>query len=159
MTMTQRSVTHATFVLERIYPASPAQVFKAFADPKAKAKWFSGPDEWEKGERIFDFRVGGRETNSGGPKGGQVHAFNCLYQDIVPNERIIYSYDMKLDDVRISVSQTTIELKPSDSGTKLVFTEYGAFLDGYDDAASREHGSSWLLDKLGESLQHDTANM
>jgi uncharacterized protein YndB with AHSA1/START domain len=77
----------------------------------------------------------------------------------VPNERIIFSYDMKLDDVRISVSQTTIELKPSDSGTKLVFTEYGAFLDGYDDAASREHGSSRLLDKLGESLQHDTANI
>ena len=77
----------------------------------------------------------------------------------MPNERIIFSYDMKLDDVRISVSQTTIELKPSDSGTKLVFTVYGAFLDSYDDAASREHGSGWLLGKLGQSLQHDTAKM
>ena len=36
--MTERSVTHSTFVLERVYPAAPARVFNAFADPKAKAK-------------------------------------------------------------------------------------------------------------------------
>jgi uncharacterized protein YndB with AHSA1/START domain len=33
--MTDRHVTHATFTLERIYPASPARVFAAWADPAA----------------------------------------------------------------------------------------------------------------------------
>ena len=155
--MPQRSVTHATFVLERHYPASPARVFNAFADPKAKALWFGGPSEWKKGESSFDFRVGGREINSGGPAGGQVHSFNCLYQDIVPNERIIYTYDMELDGERISVSLATIELKAEGDGTRLVITEYGAFLDGYDNPASREHGTGWLLDKLGESLKANAA--
>jgi uncharacterized protein YndB with AHSA1/START domain len=37
-----RSVVHATFCIERTYPASPAQVFKALTDPAAKAKWFTG---------------------------------------------------------------------------------------------------------------------
>ncbi len=152
--MSERSTQHATFVIERRYDAAPARVFKAFADPTAKARWFSGPDEWEKaGPSIFDFRVGGRETSRGGPAGGEIHAFNALYQDIVPNERIIYSYDMHLGDRRISVSLTTIEFKPSGAGTLLVFTEQGVFLDGYDDAGSREHGSGWLLDKLGETLK------
>lgn len=103
--------------------------------------------------REFDFRVGGRETNSTGPKGGPVHVFNCLYQDIVPNERIIYSYDMKLDDQRISVSLATIKFKAAGTGTRLVFTEQGVFLDGYDDAGSCEHGTRWLLDKLAAALR------
>jgi uncharacterized protein YndB with AHSA1/START domain len=106
-----------------------------------------------KGPREFDFRVGGRERNSGGPKGGPVHSFNGVYQDIVPDERIVYTYDMHLDDERISVSLTTIELKPEAGGTRLIFTEQGVFLDGYDDAAGREQGTRWLVGKLEESLR------
>ncbi|HAN63113.1 MAG TPA: hypothetical protein DCQ79_04465, partial [Rhizobiales bacterium] len=91
--MTKRSAIHATFVIERNFKAPPARVFNAFADRAAKASWFAGPGEWEKKRHEFDFRVGGRERLSGGPKGGTVHSFDALYQDIVPNERIIYTYD------------------------------------------------------------------
>ena len=38
------------------------------------------------------------------------------------------------------------------AGTKLVLTEYGDFLDGYDDAGSREHGTNLLMDMLDKSL-------
>jgi uncharacterized protein YndB with AHSA1/START domain len=102
--MTKRSAAHATFVIERNFMALPARVFNAFADRAAKASWFAGPGEWEKKRHEFDFRVGGRERLSGGPKGGTVHSFDALYQDIVPNERIIYTYDMHLDETRISLS-------------------------------------------------------
>jgi hypothetical protein len=34
-----------------------------------------------------------------------------------------------------------------------VVSEQGAFLDGYDDAGSRERGTGFLLDRLGASLQ------
>jgi uncharacterized protein YndB with AHSA1/START domain len=109
--MSERSVTHATFVVERSYDASPARVFAAWATPKAKARWFVGPDEWEASDHELDFRVGGRERVSGGPKGGPVHAFDARYQDIVPNERIVSTYDMHLDETRISVSLATVEFK------------------------------------------------
>jgi uncharacterized protein YndB with AHSA1/START domain len=155
--MTQRSTHHATFVIERTYPASPAKVFKAFADPKAKARWFVGPDDWESSDHELDFRVGGREHVSGGPKGGPVHTFDARYQDIVPDQRIIYTYDMHLDDKRISVSLATIELKPSGSGTRLIFTEQGVFLDGYDNSADREHGTRGLLDNLDAALRREGA--
>jgi uncharacterized protein YndB with AHSA1/START domain len=151
--MTQRSTVHATFCIEKLYDASPARVFKAFADRSAKDHWFEGPGDWNREERSMDFRVGGREVWVGGPPGQPAHGFWCLYQDIIPNERIVYTYDMKIGDNRISVSLATIELKPEGAKTRLTLTEQGVFLDGYDDAGSREHGTNWLLDKLGETLK------
>jgi uncharacterized protein YndB with AHSA1/START domain len=158
--MTERSVTHATFVIERTYPASPARVFAAFASREAKMRWFAGPTEWISSEpHELDFRVGGRERVSGGPKGGPRHTYDARFQDIVPNVRIITSYDMHLDDKRISVSLATVELKPAGSGTHLVYTEQGAFLDGYDDAGAREHGTGELLNNLGAALAREAAGV
>ena len=76
----------------------------------------------------------------------------------MPNERIIISYDMHLDDKRISVSLATVELKPKGSGTRLVFTEQGAFLDGFDDPGQREKGTLDLLDALGAELERQSAS-
>ena len=151
--MNKRSVTHATFVIERTYDASPARVFGAWADPEAKRRWFAGPDDWESGGFELDFRVGGRERASGGPKGGPVSNYDALYQDIVPDQRIIVSYDMHLDDKRISVSLATVELKPEGAGTRLTFTEQGAYLDGFDDPSLREKGTRDMLDALDAELR------
>ena len=155
-TAIQRTAVHATFCLEREYPASPARVFKAFADPKAKAMWFGGPASWTEGGAMMDFRVGGREFHSGAhPHGEGTYSFDALYWDIVPDERIIYSYEMHLNGQKISVSQTTIEIKPAGRGTRLVFTEQGVFLDGWDYPHLREEGTRELMEALGRSLAAD----
>ena len=155
--MGERSVEHATFVVERTYDASPARVFAAWADPAEKARWMAGPEEWGPDEFDLDFRVGGREVSRGGPKGGPVHTYEARYQDIVPNERIICAYAVYLDETRISVSLATVEFKPAGAGTRLVLTEQGAFLDGYDDPTLREQGFGQLLDALGEELRREAA--
>ncbi len=154
-TATKAATQHATFVIDRVFDASPAQVFTAFADPVAKARWFGGTlGEWNETEREFAFRVGGRERVVGQWASGSVTAFDCHYQDIVPNQRIVYTYDMHMDDHRLSVSLSTVELQPEGVGTRMRYTEQAAFLDGYDDAGSRERGTRALFDKLGDSLQH-----
>jgi uncharacterized protein YndB with AHSA1/START domain len=150
--MTERSVHHATFVIERRYPTSPARVFKAWADRDAKRRWYACHDDWHVTHYELDFRVGGRESLDTGPAGEQVHRYNALYHDIVPNERIIYSYDMRLDERRISVSLATVEFKSAGSGTRMIFTEQLAMLDGYDDLAGREEGTRIGLDNLGRQL-------
>ena len=152
--MTARSVVHAGFTITRTWKASPARVFQAFADQQKKDLWFGGGSEWEKVSRGFEFKVGGKEHSAGRwKKTGVVSRFDCIYLDIIENERIIYSYVMHLDDRKISVSQACIELKPEGAGTKLILTEYGDYLDGYDDAGSREHGTNFLMDALGKSLE------
>jgi uncharacterized protein YndB with AHSA1/START domain len=150
--MTKRSTTHATFVIERDYPATPAKVFAAFADPKQKTKWFGGPDDWEKSNHKLDFRVGGKESVSGGPPGGTVHFYNGEIWDIVENERIVIAYELHLDATRISVSLGTTEINPNGTGSKLIYTEQGVFLDGYDDAGQREQGTRELFDHLATFL-------
>jgi len=156
--MTDRSVTHATFCIERTLSAAPARVFKAFADQSAKDVWFVGPPGWVRTERSMDFRVGGRETSSVGERGGVQHRFDATYHDIVPNERIVFTYAMHLDAVLMSVSITTIELVAIGDKTKLKFTEQGAFLDGVDFAANREQGTQYLLDAVEAWLAREGAN-
>ncbi len=151
--MTDHAVTHSTFVIRRTYGASPERVFVAWADPAVKARWFGGPDEWVHGTHTLDFRVGGVERASNGPKGGPMHVFNARYQDIVPNERIVSTYEMYVDETRISVSVATVELRREGDATRLVYTEQGAFLDGQDDPAERERGTRELLDALGAALE------
>jgi uncharacterized protein YndB with AHSA1/START domain len=155
--MTKRSVVHASFTITRNWPHPPAKVFRAFADEQAKAKWFAGPPGFEQHKKVWDFREGGHEHLSGRHASGTVSAFDCTYHDIVPPKdgeagRIVYSYVMHLDGVKISVSQAAIELRPDGAGTRLVLGEYGDYLDGYDDKGSREHGTNFLMDNLGKSL-------
>jgi uncharacterized protein YndB with AHSA1/START domain len=155
--MSKRTVTHDTFSLERVYAASPARVFAAWSQPQIKARWFGGPEEWGPDIHEIDFRVGGHETSRGGPKNGPVHYFNALYQNIVPDERIIYSYEMFVDDVRLSISLTTVEFVAEGKATRLIFTEQGAYLDGHENPAERKRGTEELLDALGLELQRQAA--
>jgi uncharacterized protein YndB with AHSA1/START domain len=148
-----RSVAHGSFTLERTYAASRARVFEALTDPDAKAKWFTGGSGYTVIEREMDARSGGREHQSGRWANGVISTFDAYYHDVVPGERIVYSYVMHLNERKISASLATFELKEAGAGTRLVMTEHGAFLDGYDDAGSRERGSNFLLDALGRSLE------
>lgn len=145
-----RSVNHATFVVERTYDAAPQRVFAAWADPEAKARWFGNPDQGV-AEYELDFRVGGREFNRGTVE-GQVYTYEARYQDIVPDERIVYAYDMYMGDSRISVSLGTVELEPQGDGTRLTYTEQGAYLDRLDTPEQRQQGTGGLFDALGEEL-------
>jgi uncharacterized protein YndB with AHSA1/START domain len=149
-----RSVVHGAFHLERTYDVSAEAVYRALSDEAAKSRWFVGPPGWRQIERRMDFRVGGRERVKGGFDGGVTTTFDALYHDIIPGERIVYTYEMRLDDRKISVSLATLQIKRAGERlTKLLVDEQGAFLDGYDDAGSRERGTGDLLDKLGASLR------
>jgi len=152
-----RSAIPATFAIERHYTASPARVFAAWANREAKARWFFCDETWKPSLHEFDFRVGGREQVITGPAGGTKHIFDALYWDIVENERIVFAYDMHLDERRISVSLTTIEFASEAGGTRLRFAEQGVFLDGYDDVAGREEGTRIGLENLDNELRRARA--
>jgi uncharacterized protein YndB with AHSA1/START domain len=152
--MTERSVVHGGFTIERVFDAPLPRVFRAFSDPKDKVRWACHED-WRMTQD--DIRVGGWEVSTGGDPGGPAYTFRGLYQDIVENERMVISYTMDKDDVRISVSTMTLEFTAEGPGTKLTFTDWGAFLDGHDSPAAREQGSGVGLDNLAALLARENA--
>lgn len=150
--MTRRSVVHASFTIDRTYPAAPSRVFAAFADAQTKQRWQACDPSWKTEHYSLDFRVGGGEVIKVGPPGGPLHICVARYHEITPDERIVYVYDMWLDEQQISTSLATIEIRREAAGARLILTEQGAFYDGYDGADEREEGTRVGLDRLAGML-------
>jgi uncharacterized protein YndB with AHSA1/START domain len=152
-----RTIAHDTFTIDRTFAASRERLFNAFADPAAKAKWFGPPDT--NLPHTLDFRVGGQESMRGDAgESGPTFTFDATYQDIVPGQRIVYSYAMTMNGRRISVSIATLEFLPVDDGddkaqSRLILTELGAFFDGLDTNEAREHGTRELIDVLARFVE------
>lgn len=154
-------LAHGMFTIKRRYDASPQRVFQAWSDPVAFRRWFVEAP----GATIYvwthDFRVGGQ----GGGRyrfGGQARdvGFNdTLFLDIVENQRIILCYVMgrEIGDERRrdSASLATIELAPDGGGTRLTYTEQGAFFgdDGAAHIPLREEGCAAMLENLARDLE------
>jgi uncharacterized protein YndB with AHSA1/START domain len=143
---------YAEFAIERSFKASTSKLYQMFADKASKEQWFKGPNDAQT-EHIMDFRVGGDEYNSGTFHDGIKHIFKAHYYDIVPNQRIVYSYEMYMGDNRISVSLATLEFIEEGEMAKLSLRESGVFLDGFDKPEYREYGSKELLNALEAALQ------
>lgn len=156
------SVIHDTFTIERYYLATPQRVFAAFSSLEEKNKWGALEDatkvEGDAGPEEFDFRVGGRECFAFKQR-GVIHRYDARYYDIVPDHRIVYSYEMYSDDARMSVSVATITFAKSGDGTALSWTEQGAYLDGVEGPAApreRREGTAEILESLPGYLESQT---
>lgn len=158
--MTHQPAYFGAFTIERRYDASPERVFRAYADPVAFRRWFVEAPGATIHEWAHDFRVGGR----GGGRyrfGAQEHdGFNdTLFLDIVENVRIILSYVMGRDLAdgprRDSASLATIELAADGAGTRLIYTEQGAYFgeDGGAHIPLREEGCALMFDNLARELE------
>lgn len=150
---------HGSFSLERIFPAPPAQVFHALTNLEAKSRWFSGPPGAVPRERSLDVRPGGREVAEMRWADGTISRFDAVYFDVIQDARLIYAYEMHIDGEKISVSLATVELRPDGDGTKLSIAEQGCFINGYEDNGSREHGTGYLLGRLGTALGEAPARL
>jgi uncharacterized protein YndB with AHSA1/START domain len=146
-------VVHRTLSVERTYPAPPARVFAAFADPATKRRWFAEGAGVEVEEFALDFRVGGFERTRFRSVGGAPGRNDTLFLDIVAGERIVFASALTAGEVRTSAALTTVELAADGGGTRLLLTEQVAFLDGVDGAARRRSGWGALLDRLGDAMR------
>ena len=149
------STTHGSFVIERRYAHTPARVFAAWSDPRAKRSWFAEGEGWEIQSYELDFREGGAERSKFRFTKGDAETWygnDTVFDEIVPNERIIFTYSMDRDGARFSVSLASVELSAAGAGTRMVFTEHAAFFEGGDGAVMREAGWRELLGKLDDYL-------
>lgn len=154
-TMSDRSVIHSTFVIERTYPTNPERLFAAFSDREKKMRWFAqGHSHTVEGFEM-DFRVGGFERtryrfNENSLFPGVPLTSDGIYQDIVPNERVVMAASMAMGGKNISAALATFEFVPVEDGTRLVLTHQAAFFEGADGPQMREQGWRKLLESLAK---------
>ena len=153
--MSEKMTEHTTLTIERHFNASLPKVFNAWAIAEQKRQWFACHGDWTPLEFRLDFRAGGSESNRIASTDGVVHTCQARYIDIVENERIIYAFDMMLDDKRISVSLATVTFTPEPARTKMSFVEQVVFLDGYGDNGSRLMGTEIGFDNLRLYVEGD----
>jgi uncharacterized protein YndB with AHSA1/START domain len=157
--MTEASVTHATIVLQRIYNASPARVFQAFADPKARMRWGTPSKTVELVYDKADFRVGGLDVSRCGPRGKLIYRVETRYVDIEPELRIVSTELVCEGWNRLSASLITIELNPVGASTRLVLTDQIAAFGDKDMIAGSEVGFGAALDNLTIELARAPAEV
>lgn len=158
--MTAR-LAHGMFTIERRYDASPERVFHAWSDPVAFRRWFVEAPGATIHEWRHDFRVGG--CGGGryqfGGLAGDIGFNDTVFLDIVENHRIILSYvmgrELGSERRRDSASLATIELAPDGAGTRLIYTEQGAYFgeDGGSHIPLREAGCTEMLENLAGELE------
>lgn len=152
---TEPKVVHATCVVERSFAKPPARVFEAVSDPRIVREWYGAGEHHDLIEFALRFAVGGTQRMSyrfkaGHPLAGKVLVNDGVFQDIVPDQRIVAASTMTIDEMRISASLVTFELLPTEAGTDVICTHQGAFFEGSgpDPAKMREDGWNTLMDRL-----------
>ncbi|WOB09512.1 SRPBCC family protein [Piscinibacter gummiphilus] len=143
--------THTDFILEREFAATPEAVFRAWADPEVKRAWSDCHAEHTTAYSL-DFRPLGREHHEVAYPDGRVQVIDKVFFDITEPRRIVFAYDIGVDGRRLSVSLVTVEFSPVQRGTRMVYTEQLAYLDGHEDRAQRLRGTEEGLDRLAGVL-------
>ncbi len=152
------TISHDVFTLERTIAATPANVFRAWAETDLKRAWFVDSDgpEWATNAYSLDFRVGGHESGAfeltEGPGKG-LHENATTFLDIEENARIVFAYTMAMNGRRHSASLATVTFEPVEAGCRLSYTEQGAFFDGSDGVAMRRGGWEHLLGALAGQVE------
>ncbi|MGB3024393.1 SRPBCC domain-containing protein [Paradevosia shaoguanensis] len=149
------SLIQSSFLLERDFPAPAATVFAAWAEPARKARWFS----IESLHRHLDFRVGGHEFLYGRSSCGRRFTYEAVYREIVPDLRIVFSYDIRIEGRHGSSSLASLEIAPHGKACAIRYCEQGIFLDGLDSPRGRFNGATLRLARLAgmfdeKSLKH-----
>ncbi|MBS1143779.1 MAG: hypothetical protein H6R14_1185 [Proteobacteria bacterium] len=113
-----------TVKLHRVLRATPEQIYRAFLDADALAKWLP---PYGYTCRVFELeaKVGGTYrmafTNF---TTGNGHAFGGQYRELVPDEKIVYTdsfEDMNLPGEMV----TTVTIRPASCGADLSVTQEG----------------------------------
>jgi len=140
--MSTQTATKPSLTIKRHLNAPPAKVYAAWTDPQMIARWF-GPAGVESVEAKTDLRIGGRYHIIMHVPGDR-HDVMGVYREVVPNQKLIFTWAWKSTPARESL--VTLTFKPDGAGTLLTLL-HEQFFDA--DARDR-HQQGWAgaIDKL-----------
>ena len=147
------ALVHGTFTIEREFEAAPEAVFAAYADVVQRSEWGVPSQD----ERIVYseacFEVGGLDVYRCGPKEDLRYEGRVQYQDIAPNQRIVYAERVAEGRTVLSAALISMEFAPKPGGTWLLLTAQLVSFVGDGMLQNAKRGTEAALDNLGRSLR------
>ena len=141
-------VVHKTLTFERQFSASKEVVFRAFADPIARAKWAAPSPSSIVIYESENFVIDGKDKfRCGSRKDPNIHG-ETRYLDILNDDRIVSSETLTMDGNRLCASLTTVELTTDGSTTLLEQTTHIASFVGDSMIEGFNQGNNVSLDNL-----------
>lgn len=128
-----------TLVIKRRIAAAKDDVFAAWVEPEILARWFGGKPDAHCIVHQADVRVGGRYDFEIVPDdGGETHRVSGTYQDVIPGQRLVFSWAWQSTPDRQSL--VTIDLSAGGENTTLLTLTHARF---FDSAARDRHAGGW----------------
>jgi len=113
----ERNAADGTLVVERVFSAPPAEVFRAWTDPAMLTQWW-GPEGFVTPECTMDVRPGGAwRTKMVGPDG--THVVSGVYREIAPPTRLVMTWGWEADGKRGHETEVAVTFQPVDGGTRV----------------------------------------
>jgi uncharacterized protein YndB with AHSA1/START domain len=125
-----------SLTIKRRLNAVPEKVFSAWTDPDKVARWMG-----QEGSTVLstacDARVGGRYRWVMRSPDGETHDVSGVYREVVPNEKLVFTWAWKSTPERESL--VTVTLRRDGDGTLLTLTHEQFF----DEVARDRHAQGW----------------
>ena len=157
MTRANRTLTVTTpsdreIVLTRVFDAPRDLVFRAYTDPKAIPQWW-GPRNLTTRVDKMDVRPGGAWRFVQRDADGNEFAFNGVYREITPPERVVSTFEFEGMPGHIAVETMTLE--EHDGRTTLTTTSVFASVEDRDGMlqSGMESGAAETMDRLAELVE------
>ena len=141
-----------TLRLERTLNATPERVYRAFTEPALLKQWHA-PGDYAAESVEADVRVGGTYSITMKSPAGTEHTTRGTYQEVVPNERLVYTWRWQDEAHDVGETLVTIQLQPEGEATRLTLT-HERFPNG---KARESHQQGWTgcLDNFERRMTGD----
>ncbi len=149
--LTVTTPSEREIVMTREFDAPRDLVFEAHTSCEHMTRWW-GPRKYEFASCEVDFRPGGKwRVVHRGPDGDE-HAFRGEYREIVPPERIVWTFEYEGFPGQISAE--TLRLEEHDGKTTLTATAVYDTVEARDGMlqSGMEEGARETMDRLDEYL-------
>jgi uncharacterized protein YndB with AHSA1/START domain len=143
--------------LSQTIRAEPDQLFRAWTEPDALARWWrmDGPG-WSFAGASIDLRVGGEYSLSMTDPTGKTHTARGHYRDVTPPTRLAFTWDWEDPMTRVGETLVTVEFtRVADGVTEVTLTHEG--FAAAPRATSHEQGWMQLLTLLDRATSEEPA--
>jgi uncharacterized protein YndB with AHSA1/START domain len=143
--------TERVLVITRVLDAPQALVYAAWTEPEHLLRWW-GPHGFTVDAAEVDRRVGGAWRVRMRSPEGRVHASSGVYRELVPPERLVFTFAWEGDEDGEPGHETLVTLSFAEEGGRTRMTFRQAVFTSVESRDAHEGGWSEAFERLALHL-------